>query len=380
MHRRRAGVSSGGFAPTRGLQRNRDRPLSQDIVISIDAMGGDHGPAVVIPAVDIAARANPDLRFVLHGDETRINAELAKLPAARAVSTVHHTDKAISMDEKPAQAMRRGKGSSVWNAVESVKAGEARAAVSAGNTGALMAISKLVLRMAAGVSRPAIVASWPTMNGVTAVLDVGANVECDAEQLVEFAIMGAAFHHAVHGSVRPTVGVLNVGSEEEKGHDEVRGANALLRATTFDLDYRGFVEGNDIAKGTVDVIVTDGFTGNIALKTAEGLARFFANELKSTFTSGPLELIGALFASGGLGRMRKRMDPGAVNGGPLLGLNGIVVKSHGGADARSFASAIRVAADLARSDFAAEIDRNMQRLTATLSETTAMAPAEGVSE
>lgn len=380
MHRRRAGVSSGGFAPNRGLQRNRDRPLSQDIVISIDAMGGDHGPAVVIPAVDIAARANPDLRFVLHGDEARINAELAKLPAARAVSTVHHTDKAISMDEKPAQAMRRGKGSSVWNAVESVKAGEARAAVSAGNTGALMAISKLVLRMAAGVSRPAIVASWPTMNGVTAVLDVGANVECDAEQLVEFAIMGAAFHHAVHGSVRPTVGVLNVGSEEEKGHDEVRGANALLRATTFDLDYRGFVEGNDIAKGTVDVIVTDGFTGNIALKTAEGLARFFANELKSTFTSGPLELIGALFASGGLGRMRKRMDPGAVNGGPLLGLNGIVVKSHGGADARSFASAIRVAADLARSDFAAEIDRNMQRLTATLSETTAMAPAEGVSE
>ncbi len=343
-------------------------------------MGGDHGPAVVVPAVDIAARANPDLRFLLHGDADRINAELAKLPAAKAASTVRHTDKAISMDEKPAQAMRRGKGSSVWNAVEAIKEGEATAAVSAGNTGALMAISKLVLRMAAGVSRPAIVASWPTLNGVTAVLDVGANVECDAEQLVEFAIMGAAFHHAVHGSARPTVGVLNVGSEEEKGHDEVRGAHALLRATKFDLDYRGFVEGNDIAKGTVDVIVTDGFTGNIALKTAEGLARFFATELRATFTSGPLEMLGALFASAGLNRMRRRMDPGAVNGGPLLGLNGIVVKSHGGADARGFASAIRVAADLARSDFAGEIDRNIQRLTAILSESTATAEAEGAAE
>ena len=362
MHRRRAGVSSGGFDPTRGLQRNRDRPLSQNIVISIDAMGGDHGPAVVIPAVDIAARANPDLRFLLHGDETRINAELAKLPTAKAASTVRHTDKAISMDEKPAQAMRRGKGSSVWNAVEAVKDGDAKAAISAGNTGALMAISKLVLRMAAGVSRPAIVASWPTLNGVTAVLDVGANVECDAEQLVEFAIMGAAFHHAVHGSARPTVGVLNVGSEEEKGHDEVRGAHALLRATTFDLDYRGFVEGNDIAKGTVDVIVTDGFTGNIALKTAEGLARFFATELRATFTSGPLEMLGALLASGGLGRMRKRMDPGAVNGGPLLGLNGIVVKSHGGATPAGFGNAIRIAVDLARSDYLERVGSKLGRL------------------
>jgi glycerol-3-phosphate acyltransferase PlsX len=354
--------------------------LSQNLVISIDAMGGDHGPSVVIPGVDLAARANPDLRFLLHGDAGRIDAELARLPAARAASEVRHTDKAISMDEKPAQAMRRGKGASVWNAVESVKSGEATAAVSAGNTGALMAISKLILRMAAGIARPAIVASWPTSNGVTAVLDVGANVESDAEQLVEFAIMGAAFHHAIHGSVRPTVGLLNVGSEEEKGHEEVRGAHALLRATSFDLDYRGFVEGNDIAKGTVDVIVTDGFTGNIALKTAEGLARFFSTELRAMFTASPMAMLGALFASSGIRKMRKRMDPGAVNGGPLLGLNGIVVKSHGSADARGIASAIRVAADLASSDFAAEIDRNIQRLTATLSESNAAAPAEGVAE
>ena len=350
--------------------------MPKTLVISIDAMGGDHGPSVVAPAVDIAARQLQDVRFLLHGDEALLNAELARLPAARAASEVRHTDKAISMDEKPAQAMRRGKGSSVWNAVESVKEGEAGAAVSAGNTGALMAISMLVLRMADAIKRPAIVASWPTMTGITAVLDVGANVESDAEQLVEFAIMGAAFHHAVHGSDRPTVGLLNVGSEEQKGHEEVREAHALLRATKLDLDYKGFVEGNDIAKGTVDVIVTDGFTGNIALKTAEGLARFFGNELRSTFKSGPLAMLGALFASSALGKMRKRMDPGAVNGGPLLGLNGIVVKSHGGADANGFAAAIRVAVDLARSDFAAEIDRNMKRLTAVVSESAAPS-AEG---
>jgi glycerol-3-phosphate acyltransferase PlsX len=219
--------------------------------------------------------------------------------------------------------------------------------------------------MGADLERPAIVANWPTMKGVTAVLDVGANVESDAAQLVEFAIMGAAFHHAVHGSKRPTVGLLNVGSEDQKGHDEVREAHAILKETQLDFDYHGFVEGTDIAYGTVDVIVTDGFTGNVALKTAEGLARFFSNEIKTTLTSSPLAMLGAVIASGALGKMRQRLDPSRVNGAPLLGLNGIVVKSHGGADAVGFFSAIRVAADLARSDFTAEIDRNLKRLTAT---------------
>ena len=338
-------------------------------VISIDAMGGDHGPSVTVPGVAAAAKLYPGVRFLLHGDEAAIASELAKCGPAKGVCEIRHTDTAVAMDEKPAVAMRRGKGTSMWNAVESVREGQASAAVSAGNTGALMAISMLILRMATGVHRPAIVASWPTMRGITAVLDVGANVESDAEQLVEFAIMGAAFHHAVHGSEHPTVGLLNVGSEDQKGHEEVRGAHALLRATTFDLDYRGFVEGNDISKGTVDVIVTDGFTGNVTLKAAEGLARFFTSELKSTLTSSPLATLGAVIASGALKKMRRRLDPGAVNGGPLLGLNGIVVKSHGGADANGFASAIRVAAELARSDFAAEIDRNMKRLTAAVGET-----------
>lgn len=332
-------------------------------------MGGDHGPSVTIPAVAAAAKAYPDIRFLLHGDQTAIEAELAKCPAARAASEVRHTDKSIAMEEKPAVAMRRGKGTSMWNAIEAIRDGEADATVSAGNTGALMAISKLILRMAADLERPAIVASWPTTRGVTAVLDVGANVESDAEQLVEFAVMGAAFHHAVLGSKRPTVGLLNVGSEEQKGHEDVREAHALLKATTLDLDYYGFVEGNDIAKGTVDVIVTDGFTGNITLKAAEGLARFFSNELKTTFKSNPLAMIGAVIASGALKKMRDRLDPGAVNGAPLLGLNGIVVKSHGGADSKGFASAIRVAIELARSDFAAEIDRNLKRVTAAKGET-----------
>lgn len=331
-------------------------------------MGGDHGPSVTIAGAALAARQyGPDVRFLLHGDQAQIEAELARHPALRPLCEVRHTDKSIAMDEKPAQAMRRGKGSSLWNACESVKEGQAAACLSAGNTGALMAIAMLVLRTAPGIHRPAIVAGWPTAKGITAVLDVGANVECDAEQLVEFAIMGAAFHHAVYKSERPSVGVLNVGSEDQKGHDEVRGAHALLRATTLDLDYYGFVEGTDIAKGTVDVIVTDGFTGNIALKTAEGLARFFANEVRGALTANPLAMLGALLASGSLGAMRKRLDPSAANGGPLLGLNGIVVKSHGSADARSYASAIRVAVDLARSDFSAEIDRNIKRLTAAQS-------------
>ena len=342
-------------------------------------MGGDHGPSVVAPGVARAVKffGDSNVRFLLHGDETALTAALARLPAAAPLCEIRHSDRVIANDEKPAQAMRRGKGTSMWNAIESVKSGEAMAAVSAGNTGALMAISMLQLRMFGELDRPALVASWPTRRGVTAVLDVGANIECDAERLVEFAIMGAAFHHAVHQSKRPTVGLLNVGSEEEKGHEEVREANRLLRATQFDFDYRGFVEGDDIAKGSVDVVVTDGFTGNVALKTAEGLARFFSDELRTAFMSDPLGKLGALIAQRSLKKMRERLDPSANNGGPFVGLNGIVVKSHGGADARAFANAIRVAADLATSDFSAEIDRNLKRLTAAAG---AAEPAQGTGE
>ncbi len=347
--------------------------MSDSIVISIDAMGGDHGPAVAVPGVALALErlGGREARFLLFGDAGLINAELAKYPAARAVSEVRATDKVIGSDDKTAQALRRGKGSSLWNAVEAVKTGEALAAVSGGNTGALMAISKLLLRMTGGLDRPAIVASWPTLRGVTAVLDVGANISSDAAQLVEFAIMGEAFHAAVHGVERPSVGLLNVGSEEQKGHEELREAHRILRDAGLNLDYRGFVEGDDIPKGTVDVVVTDGFSGNIALKTAEGTARFVRAMMREAFASSLQARLGALIAAPALSKMRDRLDPSSVNGGPLLGLTGIVVKSHGGADARGYANAIRIAADLASSGYAAQIDRNMKQLAAVV-----LGPAE----
>ena len=346
-------------------------------------MGGDHGPAVAVPGVALALdRLAPGkARFLLFGDEAQIRAELDRHPAAKAACEVRGCDKVIAADEKAAQALRRGKGSSLWNAVEAVKEGEAQAAVSGGNTGALMAISKLLLRMTGGLDRPAIVASWPTMRGVTAVLDVGANIESDAGQLVEFAVMGEAFHCAVHGSERPSVGILNVGSEDQKGHEEVREAHRILKESGLDIDYRGFVEGDDIGKGTVDVVVTDGFTGNVALKTAEGTARFVRQVLREAFTSGWQAKLGALIAGAALSRIRNRLDPSSVNGGPLLGLNGLVIKSHGGADAKGFANAIKVAYDLAASGYAAQIDRNMKHLAASQpgggpSEGPASAPAE----
>ena len=327
-------------------------------------MGGDHGPSVVAPGVVRAVKFFPpgSIRFLLHGDAAAVNAALSQTPGVASLCEVRHSDTTISMDAKPAHAMRRGKGTSMWNAVESVRVGEAQAAVSAGNTGALMAISRLLLRMTGELDRPALVANWPTLRGITAVLDVGANVVCDAERLREFAIMGAAYHRAVHRSTRPSVGLLNVGTETEKGHDDVRGADRLLREGDFDFDYHGFVEGDDIAKGAVDVIVTDGFTGNVALKTAEGLARFFRTELRAAFTSNTLAKLGALIARRALKKMGERLDPSGINGGPFLGLNGIVVKSHGGADARGFSNAIRLAGDLAISDFAAEIEQNLTRL------------------
>jgi glycerol-3-phosphate acyltransferase PlsX len=335
-------------------------------------MGGDHGPPVVVAGVrDYRKRHGGEgVRFVLHGDEAAIRAEMAKCGLGDDVCLVRHTDKVVAMTEKPAQAMRRGKGSSLWNAIEAVKTGEAGAVVSAGNTGALMAISKLILRMSAhGLERPAIVASWPTLRGVTAVLDVGANIESDAEQLVEFAIMGEAFHAAVHGAGgggRPTIGLLNVGSEDMKGHEEVREAARILREGGFGLDYKGFVEGDDIAKGTVDVVVTDGFTGNIALKTAEGVARFISALMKEALTSSVPAKAGALLALPALKRMRQKIDPSAINGGPLLGLNGIVVKSHGGADAKGYGNAIRIAVELARSDYLEKVSASLNRLTIVL--------------
>jgi glycerol-3-phosphate acyltransferase PlsX len=344
--------------------------VPEPIVIAIDAMGGDHGPSVVVPGVLLAAQRwrESGVRFVLHGDQSRIDAELARSPAARGACEVRHTDKVISSDDKPAHAMRRGAGSSLWNAVEQVQRGEAQAAVSAGNSGALMGVSRLLLRMVGELQRPALVAIWPTVRGFSTVLDVGANVDCDAARLVEFAVMGEAFHRTLHRSTRPSVGLLSNGREEQKGHDELREADRLLRGGKVDLDYRGFVEGNDISKGTVDVVVTDGFTGNVALKTAEGMGRFLSAELRAAFGASPLDQLGALIAGGAFRKLRVRLDPSSVDGGPLLGLNGVVVKSHGGTDAKGFANAVGVAVNLARSGYVSEIARNLQQLTAALAD------------
>jgi phosphate acyltransferase len=333
------------------------------VVLSIDGMGGDSAPDIVVEGVEIAARRMPGLRFLIHGDTARLNPLLERHGGAKAVSDVVHAEKSIGMEIKPSQALRQGKGSSLWSAVAAVEEGRAHAVVSAGNTGAYMAIAMFRLRTMEGVHRPALAARWPAANGGNVVmLDVGANVQADGEQLVEFAIMGEAFQRAVSGKERPSVALLNVGAEDQKGHEEIRNAAQLIRDAGVDMDFQGFVEGDDISKGTVDVVVTDGFTGNIALKTGEGTARLVGQLLKESLTSGPFAMLGALIAAPALSKLRKRMDPGSFNGALFLGLNGIVVKSHGSANGSGYASAIEVAAKMARSHYRDEIQANLQRL------------------
>lgn len=337
--------------------------MAEGLVLSIDGMGGDHAPDIVVEGVDIAARRNPDARFLIHGDSARLQALLGRFERAKAQSEIVPAEKAIGMDIKASQALRQGKGSSLWNAVEAVKEGRANAIVSAGNTGAFMAISMFRLRTMEGVHRPALTTRWPNAKGgYTVMLDVGANVLADGEQLVEFAIMGEAFARAVTGTERPSVALLNVGAEEQKGHEEIRTAAQLIRDSGVDLDFRGFVEGDDISKGTVDVIVTDGFTGNIALKAGEGTARLVGGFLREALTGGMMAKLGALIAYPALSQLRKRMDPGTFNGALFLGLNGLVVKSHGSANGRGFAAAIGVAEKMARSHYREEIARNLERL------------------
>jgi glycerol-3-phosphate acyltransferase PlsX len=348
--------------------------MADGLVLSIDGMGGDCAPEIVVEGIELAARGRSDVRYLIHGDASRLTALLDRHPGAKAVSEIVAAEKAIGMDVKPSQALRQGKGSSLWNAVAAVENGQAHAVVSAGNTGAYMAIAMFRLRTMEGVHRPALAARWPSANGgFVAMLDVGANVTADGEQLVEFAIMGEAFQRAVSGKERPSVALLNVGAEDLKGHEEIRTAARLIRDAGVDLDFQGFVEGDDIAKGTVDVVVTDGFTGNIALKTGEGTARMVGQLLRAALTSSPLAKLGALIAYPALSKLRKRMDPGSFNGALFLGLNGLVVKSHGSANGPGFAAAIEVAAKMARSHYRDEIARNLVRL----SQASAAASAQG---
>lgn len=332
------------------------------LMLSIDAMGGDHAPGIVIDGIADFLSRRPEASVLLHGDEAQLAPLVAARPQLATRWEIRHAAEKITSDMKPAQALRRGKGSSMWNAVEAVKDGEASASVSAGNTGALMAISMLALRKMEGVHRPAMTALWPTLRGRTVVLDVGANVEATAEQLVTFAIMGEAFARATLGIERPSVGLLNIGSEDMKGHEEVRQAHELLRNSPLKMDYRGFIEGDDISGGAVDVVVTDGFTGNVALKTGEGVARMLASRMKDAFTASLMTKAGAALAMSGLKQLKDFMDPSNVNGGVLIGLGGVSVKSHGGADARGFARACELAADLAMSDYRSEIEANLARV------------------
>ncbi|EJW12026.1 Phosphate:acyl-ACP acyltransferase PlsX [Rhodovulum sp. PH10] len=344
--------------------------MSQKVRIALDAMGGDHGASVVLAGADISLARHPDTSFLLFGDETVIGRLLADRPALREASTVVHTDVSIKMDEKPSQALRHGRWrSSMWLAIDAVKKGDADVAVSAGNTGALMAMSKFHLRTIPGVSRPAIACLWPTLRGESIVLDVGASIGADEQHLVQLAIMGAAMASVVLDIDRPSVGLLNVGVEEVKGLDEIRQAHQVLRATAPGrMDYHGFVEGDDIGKGTVDVVVTEGFSGNIALKTAEGTAKQFAAYLKSAMGRTLAARIGYLFARKAFSTLKEKMDPRKVNGGVFLGLNGVVIKSHGGTDAEGFAAAVDLGWDMARYDVLARIRRTL--------DATAPAPVE----
>lgn len=312
-------------------------------------MGGDHGPSVVIPGAALALERHPDVRFLLFGNEQVLTPILNGYPALKAVSEIRHTEIAIGMDEKPSQAIRMGRGrSSMWKTVQAVRDGEADAAVSAGNTGALMATAKICLKTMAHIERPAIACMWPTLRGESIVLDVGATIGADAGHLVDMAIMGAAMARIVFDLDRPTVGLLNVGTEEIKGIETVKEASRILKESNLaHLDYRGFVEGDDLGKGTVDVVVTEGFTGNIALKTAEGTAKQIAEYLRSAMSRTLMAKIGYLFAKQAFDALKDKMDPRKVNGGVFLGLEGVVVKSHGGTDTLGFASAIDVAYDMA---------------------------------
>ena len=314
--------------------------------VALDAMGGDHAPASVLKGAELALIRHPGVTFLIFGNRDIVAPMLSGLPRLEKASTIIHTDQAIGNDDKPSQAVRKGRKSSMWLAIEAVERGEACAIVSAGNTGALMAMSKLILRTLPGISRPAIAALFPTLRGECVMMDLGANVESDANDLYRFAIMGDAFARAVLGLNRPRIGLLNIGAEELKGREEIKEAAALLKASQLNLNFHGFVEGNDIALGTVDVVVSDGFAGNIALKTAEGVARLIRTYLRDAFMSSPLAKLGGLLASGALKAVKDKLDDRKRNGAMFLGLNGICVKSHGGADAFSFCNAISVAVEL----------------------------------
>jgi glycerol-3-phosphate acyltransferase PlsX len=335
--------------------------MTSNAVIALDAMGGDRAPDIVIAGAALAQERHPKVRFLLYGDEPKVKPLLDRFPALRGVSELRHAPDIIAPDLKPSLALRQGRQSSMRLAINAVETGEAASVVSAGNTGALMAMAKFVLRTLPGIDRPAIASLLPTKIGESVMLDLGANVECDAENLVQFALMGAIFCRTVLGIREPTIGLLNIGTEELKGHDEVRTAATILRERPIPGIFKGFVEGNDITAGTVDVVVTDGFSGNVALKTLEGTAQLITHFVRETFSSSPAARLGYLFAYRAMKKLKLRADPRRYNGAMFLGLEGICVKSHGGTDHEGFANAIDVACDLVERNFNARIKEELAR-------------------
>ncbi len=337
------------------------------LTISLDAMGGDTAPGMVLDGAAIICSQDARVRFVFFGNEQALLPLIAARPSLRGRYELRHTDEVVSAQDKPSQIVRRGRGTSMWKAIAMVKDGGASVAISAGNTGALMAMSVLQLRTMDGIYRPAIASTWPGQARQKVVLDLGANLECDEDSLVQFAVMGAAFARAVLGIPRPRVGLLNVGEEEQKGHEYVRVAARKLRLTPQnDMNFIGFVEGTDLGADTVDVIVTDGFTGNVALKTGEGSARLIFQVLGDAIRSSLFARIGYLFAHKAFRTLRDKFDPRLLNGGVFLGLNGLVIKSHGGSDGVGFARAIKIGIEMARSNLVARIAIDLQNFDKTL--------------
>ena len=337
--------------------------MSAHITLSIDGMGGDLAPRRVVEGLDIAVVADPDVRYLLFGDEAKLRPLLERFPRVRQVTDVRHTSEVVTNDEKPGIALRSGRASSMRLAIDAAAAGESEGVVSAGNTGALMAMAKFVFKTLPGIDRPAIAGCFPTQRGSCVMLDLGANVECSDENLVQFAVMGEVFARYVLRVPEPTIGILNIGVEGLKGNDSVRKAAARLQSSNLPIHFHGFVEGDDIGEGTVDVIVTDGFTGNIALKTAEGTVHMLRHYLREAFHSSLRAKIGGFLARPALNAFRLRLDPRRYNGAMFLGLNGICIKSHGGTDAIGFANAVKVAVTLIRDRVNDGIKEDFARLS-----------------
>ncbi len=339
--------------------------LNKRITISVDAMGGDFGPSVTIPAIAKACELHPDVAFLIFGIEADVRPFINAHPILLERSEFISCDIAITMDEKPGSALRRGrKVSSMWQSIDAVKADNAHASISAGNTGALMAMSKVVLRMNQGIERPALAAIWPTLRGESIVLDVGATIGCSASQYAQFAIMGRAYARVVLGIADPSVALLNLGVEDMKGTDVIKDAAEVIGE--LGLNYIGFIEGDGIGRGEADVIVTDGFTGNVALKTAEGTARQITTMLSDAIKASWMSRIGYIFARSAFNVLKERLDPNASNGGIFLGLNGVVIKSHGGADVSGFTSAIEVAIEVSKAKINQIISRDIDDMQIVL--------------